>query len=106
MRVRVAPTRIRVPDVAMLDRSNPIEQIPTRPPVAVFEILSPEDTVIRMMRKLEDYRRMGIPQIWLIEPRISCFRRYVDGGLILGSLFDERDKGIRFDLCEIEALLD
>ena len=40
LRVQVAATRFRVPDVAVLDRDLPIEQIVTRPPLAVFEVLS------------------------------------------------------------------
>jgi Uma2 family endonuclease len=53
-RIRVAQTRFRVPDVTVLDRSRPIEQIVTHPPIAVFEVLSPEDTLRRLTRKLED----------------------------------------------------
>jgi Uma2 family endonuclease len=45
LRVQVAATRFRVPDVTVLDRSQPIEQIITLPPLAVFEVLSPEDTL-------------------------------------------------------------
>jgi len=37
LRVKVAPARFRVPDVTVLDRDQPIEQIITHPPVAVFE---------------------------------------------------------------------
>ncbi|MBV8631062.1 MAG: Uma2 family endonuclease, partial [Silvibacterium sp.] len=69
LRVQVAPTRYRVPDVTVLDRDRPIEQIITRAPIAVFEVLSPEDSMTRMMRKLNDYAAMGIPQIWVIDPR-------------------------------------
>ncbi len=63
LRVQVAPTRYRVPDITILDRGEPIEQIITHAPVAVFEVLSPEDTMKRMMRKLNDYSAMQIPQI-------------------------------------------
>jgi Uma2 family endonuclease len=63
LRVQIAPTRFRVPDVAILDRNLPLERIATHPPLAVFEILSPEDTMKRMMRKLGDYAAVGIPQI-------------------------------------------
>jgi Uma2 family endonuclease len=42
-------------------RNQPIEQIITHPPVAVFEILSPEDSMTRILRKLRDYADMGIP---------------------------------------------
>lgn len=51
LRVQVAPTRYLVPDVTLLDRNLPIERIATHPPVAVFEILSPEDALKRVMTK-------------------------------------------------------
>jgi Uma2 family endonuclease len=69
LRVWVAPTRYRVPDVSVLDRSQPREQIITHPPVAVFEVLSPEDTVQRLKRKLQDYRVMGIEEIRVVDPQ-------------------------------------
>lgn len=45
LRVQVAPTRFRVPYVTILDRQRPVEQTITHAPVAVFEVLSPEDTL-------------------------------------------------------------
>lgn len=107
LRVQLVPREnYRVPDVAILDRALAVEPIATHPPVAVFEVLSPEDRWPRMMRKLEDYQSMGITQIWIIDPKDSSFRRYLDGQLVQASQFDEPAKGIHFDLKEIEALLD
>ena len=63
LRVQVSPTRFRVPDVTIIDRSLPREQIITRPPVAVVEVLSPEDRVPRMLIKLQDYEQMGLKNI-------------------------------------------
>ena len=62
LRIQTGPTRFRVPGVTVLDRAQPLEQIVTHPPLAVFEILSPEDRMQRLLRKLEDYRIMGIPE--------------------------------------------
>lgn len=110
LRVQVSASRFRVPDVTVLDRNQPIEQIITHPSIAVFEIFSPEDTHLRLMRRLEDYAAMGIPQIWVIDPRAdikSCsFRRYTNDQLIRSDHFDEPSRGIRFNLHELEALLD
>jgi Uma2 family endonuclease len=78
LRMKAAATRYRVPDVTVLDRTLPIEQIITHPPLAVFEVLSPEDSLQRLKRKLEDYRNMGIPEIWVIDPQDSTFYRYQD----------------------------
>ncbi len=106
LRVRVAETRYRVPDVAILDRSQPVEPIATHPPVAVFEILSPEDRYSRLMRKLKDYEAMGIPQIWVIDPEGPSIQRYRNGHLAPARLFDEPVRNICFEISEIQALLD
>ncbi len=83
LRVQVSPTCFRVPDVVVFDRNRAIEQILTHPPIAVFEVLSPEDRVDRMLRKLRDYAAMGIPEIFLIDPRTEEVFRFQDGGLSL-----------------------
>ena len=103
LRVQVARENFRVPDVTVLDRSLPIEQIITRAPIAVFEVLSPEDTVKKMKRKLSDYAQMGISQIWVVDPDGGSFERYLDGRLNPGTRFEQ--DGIRFDLPEIASLL-
>ncbi len=102
----VAPTRYRVPDVALLDRAQPVEQILTHAPLAVFEILSPEDAVIPTLRKLGDYEAMGIPNIWLIDPETRNGYRIVDGGLIPVAEFVAQGDRFRVAKSELEALLD
>jgi Uma2 family endonuclease len=81
LRVQVTPTNFRVPDVTVFDRDHPIEQILTRPPIAVFEVLSPEDTMLRILRKLNDYERMGIPNIFVIGTQAPHLYRYLRGDL-------------------------
>lgn len=81
LRVRISESRYRVPDVTVLDRSQPIEQIVTRAPLAVFEVLSPEDRVLRMQSKLEDYAAMGVGQIWVLHPESGQFQQFSSGGL-------------------------
>jgi Uma2 family endonuclease len=67
-RVQVRATRFRVPDVAVLDRDQPVEQILTHPPLIVMEVLSPEDTWARMEERIADYLDFGIPNLWVLEP--------------------------------------
>lgn len=81
LRVRVSATRYRVPDVVVFDRAQPTEQILTRPPIAVFEVLSPEDVMTRVLRKLSDYTEMGVRNIFVIDPRTETFYRFSDGAL-------------------------
>jgi Uma2 family endonuclease len=107
LRVQVSQRNFRVPDVTVLDRKVPVEQVITHPPIAVFEILSPEDPVTRVMSKLADYERMGIQTILVLDPNGKHFR-YREGRLEplpLGA-FDLPGSACRFDLAEIEKLLD
>jgi Uma2 family endonuclease len=71
----VAPTRFRVPDVAVY-LTEPAEQVFTTPPCLVIEILSPEDRWSRLTRKLEDYFAMGRPNIWILDPARSKANRH------------------------------
>jgi Uma2 family endonuclease len=105
-RVQVSASRFRVPDVAILDRDLPIEQIVTRPPIAVFEVLSPEDRQARMLRKLNDYAALGIPQIWVIDPEGPRIQRFLHGVLVPAGVFEEAARNIRFEMTEIQALVD
>ena len=105
LRVQVAATRYRVPDTTVLDRSQPLEEIITHPPLAVFEILSPEDTLQRLKRRLEDYRVMGIAEIRVIDPQDSTFYRYQDGQLLRNDTFSLPIKGIVFEMNQIKDLL-
>ena len=107
LRVQVFVGNFRVPDVTVTDRTLPVEQVITHPPIAVFEILSPEDTVTRTMAKLADYERMGIQTILLLDPSGRHFR-FDQGKLepLPSAAFDLPGSACRFDLPEIEKLLD
>jgi Uma2 family endonuclease len=104
--VQVSPTRFRVPDVTVFRRDLPIEQILTHTPIAVFEVLSPEDSMTRVMRKLSDYATMGIPHIWVIDPENGESFIYRRGELKLASTFGEPGEPIHFAIEEIQKLLD
>lgn len=80
-RVQVGATRYRVPDVVVFARAQPIEQILTHPPIAVFEVLSPEDVMTRVLRKLGDYAEMGVQNIFVVDPRTEVFYRFAEGAL-------------------------
>lgn len=105
LRVKVGPAQFRVPDVTVLDRTLPVQQIITVPPVAVFEILSPEDRFTRLLRKLKEYAAMGIPQIWVVDPEENSFQQFSEGRLLASTVFEESSRGIHFEFREIAALL-
>jgi Uma2 family endonuclease len=107
LRVQVAPTRFRIPDVTLLDRNLPQEPIAKYPPVAVFEVLSPEDTLRKVMTRCADYELMGIQTILVIDPDGPKYR-YAAGRLepLESRAFDIPGSCARFDLDEIEKLID
>jgi Uma2 family endonuclease len=67
-RMRVASQRVRIPDVCLVSLDAPYEKVITTPPLVVVEILSPEDRVVRYNERPEDYRRMGVANIWVVDP--------------------------------------
>ena len=68
-RVQVSRTRFRVPDVCIMAGSRPAEQILTQPPLVTIEILSKDDRVGYMQKKIDDYLAFGVRYVWVIDPR-------------------------------------
>jgi Uma2 family endonuclease len=108
LRVKVSDTRYRIPDVVVWDRNRPVEQILTHPPIAVFEVLSPEDRMSRLMVKLADYEAMGIRTIRTIVPATRTISEFRQGELIPIQARTEQlpDSACRLDWNRIEELLD
>ncbi len=105
LRMRTGPTRFRVADVCLISRSEPTEQVPQRPPLAVIEVLSPEDRVSRYQERLDDYRKMGVRHIWVADPQ---HRRGYDcstGSWIETTSFAVENSPIAVDLSVIFAEL-
>lgn len=67
-RVQVAQDRFRIPDVCVISARDPFEKIITRPPILCVEIMSSEDRWARITERFEDYRRMGVPSLWAVDP--------------------------------------
>ena len=78
--MRLAPTRIRVADLAIF-REKSADRIPSSPPCVVVEIVSPGDRYTEIHEKLDEYRRWGIQHIWLMDPASRNFSVYDDAGL-------------------------
>ncbi|MCI0418915.1 MAG: Uma2 family endonuclease [Acidobacteria bacterium] len=68
IRIQITPTRYRVADIAVW-RPGPIgSRIPTVSPFLAIEILSPEDRMVRMQPKIQEYLGIGVEWVWLIDP--------------------------------------
>jgi Uma2 family endonuclease len=68
LRVRVSASRIRVADICVASTDSE-EPIPTTPPLLCVEILSPEDRMSRIEVRIQDYLKMGVPYVWVLDPR-------------------------------------
>ena len=81
VRSRVASTRIRIPDISIYAGKEPLEDVPSEPPLIAIEILSPDDRHSDLMQKFEEYRAWGVPHIWLVDPRKQRLHTYLEGSL-------------------------
>lgn len=68
-RLQTGPSRFRVPDVCLVAGAKPQEQVFTRAPLVVIEILSAEDRMSRMQQKIDDYLAFGVQHVWLVDPK-------------------------------------
>src|SRR5689334_5516303 len=80
-RVQVSPTRFRIPDVCVVVGGKPLGRIITMPPLACFEILSPDDRMTRVRARLDDYLRFGVPYVFLLDPETRKAYRWTTAGM-------------------------
>jgi len=72
-RIRVSASRVRIPDLVVL-RPGRQPEILSEPPLLVIEILSPDDTYSDLQERCEDYRNLGVENIWIIDPKTRTGR--------------------------------
>ena len=107
-RVQVKPTRYRVPDVCLMIGPKPTEQIFTSPPAIVIEVLSPEDRLPRIQRRVDDFLNFGVKRVWLIDPASRRSWEWDRAGMreVPDGLFIDAELDITLPLSEIFAAID
>jgi Uma2 family endonuclease len=95
-RVQVSRTRFRVLDVCVVRAQKPMPQIFRTPPVIAIEILSPDDRLKVMQKRIDDYLAFGIPNVWLIDPQERRAFVYTPEGSL-----QSKDLILRARECEI-----
>jgi Uma2 family endonuclease len=105
-RTRLNSDTVRVPDVSVWARTVPIEPVFSHPQLIVVEVLSPEDRHTRMQAKIEDYRRFGVPNIWIVDPAKRIGWNCSDGNWTRKARFEVADSPIHLDLEELFRDLD
>jgi Uma2 family endonuclease len=82
LRVRVEPRLFRVVDFAVYLDSRPEGRYGTKPAYLAIEIVSPDDRHSELAERLEDYRRWGVPHVWLVDPQLKRVYEYTEAGLL------------------------
>jgi len=89
IRIQIAATRFRVADIAVWRTGHIGRHIPTLPPFLVVEILSPEDRLVRLQPKIQEYLAHGVEWVWVIDPdehRALSYSQSVPGGVLVTEL--------------------
>jgi Uma2 family endonuclease len=82
LRVQIEPRRFRVIDLAIYRGSWPEGRYATTPPFIATEIVSPDDRHSELMVRLDDYRRWGVPHVWMVDPQRKRVYEYTEAGLL------------------------
>src|SRR5438105_2950610 len=74
--------RYRVPDVILCPIPLPPGKVITTIPWVVIEILSPDDRMKVQLERFQDYVRVGVSHLVLLDPERLVAHRFQDGSLI------------------------
>ena len=66
--VQVREGKFLIPDLAVQDASMVQEPYPIAPIVLCVEVLSPDDSLQKMLAKCEDYHAWGTVNTWILDP--------------------------------------
>ena len=81
LRLKLGPRRCRVPDVCIFAEAEPEEAVPSVCPLAVIEIVSPDDRLTDFVQKLDEYHNWGVPHVWLADP--AARKLFTYSGVVL-----------------------
>lgn len=102
-RVQVSAQRFRIPDVTVLRSTDPWDPIVTFPPLICIEVLSKDDSLREMQLRVDDYARLGVENIWIVDPwnRIAYYASMHGFRKVDGDLLEVRGTEIRVSLTEV-----
>jgi len=80
------PDTLRAPDIhfvskARIDKEGITPKFADFPPDLAVEVLSPDDTVSEVQKKVEEYLGGGVRMIWIVEPAtktVTAYRSHQD----------------------------
>lgn len=104
LRSRTTETRCRLPDVSAL-LAPPQTRNLSGPAYLVVEVLSEGDVMSAVMEKLREYAQQGVPNIWVMDPRLKTISTYRPPSLveISGEAVTTADGAVELTRAEIFA---
>jgi Uma2 family endonuclease len=103
-RVRVSETRVRVPDLVVLTAGAQPDVL-TDPPLLVIEILSPDDSYSDTQERAQDYRKMGVETVWIVDPKTRTGRMCSGAEWVEASRLEVKGTPLYVNLPEIFSQL-
>jgi len=80
LRSQTRATRYRLPDVCVV-LVRPKTKYLVDAAFLAIEVLSEDDRMTKIMERLEEFDRKGVPNIWVIDPRLRTIAVYSSGTL-------------------------
>jgi Uma2 family endonuclease len=96
--VRTALRRYRVIDVAVF-HGRPQEEYATEPVAFAIEVVSKDDRLVDINEKLAEYRRWGVPHVWLADPWARKLYTF-DGSLRVVEALEAPEFGVRISAAD------
>lgn len=101
VRLPLGATRVRIPDYAVFPSDYTGARYPLTPPIAVIEILTPDDLHAVLSGKFNDYQAWGVRYSWLVDPERNTIRRIEDANWIRVDSIEIPDHGLVISAAEI-----
>jgi len=93
LRIRIGESRFRIPDLSFY-ADEPPKLGNTKPPLAVVEVVSPDDRYPVLLDRLADLSAFGIGHLWLISPEQRILQRYEHGSLVKVDSLEIPERGL------------
>jgi Uma2 family endonuclease len=81
--VKRRPGTVRGPDIMLFDENRPLRKLSRkfadRIPKLVVEVLSPSDQMTKVMRRISQFLKRGVPLVWLVDPEERAVTVYRPG---------------------------
>ena len=107
-RTQTSATHVRLPDVVVVSRQERSKGTLEAAPLIAIEVLSPTDTYAELKARAEDLTRMGVANVWLVDPEKHTGEVWTGSNwtLVEGSTLQAVDSPIFVDLECLWAELD